>query len=471
MNPASGKGFEKIGSLVGKLEKTGETLTGNAFEKLFANEPKDPGDWTDDARWAVARQSPLQTRFLIYTILAAFALLLAWAALAPLDEVVHGIGKAIPTSGTQAIQAVDGGVIEAVLVKEAQVVEKDAVLARIDPTRFSSSLGERRAQVMALMAKAARLEALTRGIPFEPGSDVAKSVPHIVEHERRLFLASQEELSSRIRVTREQATQRRQEAFEAEARLTQVMRAYELAQEELKVTKPLLATGAVPQVEVMRLEKEVARARGDRDQARAQVAGAKAAIQEAEGQAREIELRYRNAWRNELSATLGELESLTEGNRALADRVSHSEIRSPIRGTVKRLLVNTPGAVVMPGGLVAEIVPEEDLLVVEAQISPKDRAFIRPGQAAVVKFTAYDYAVYGGLDGAVEHIGPDTITDEKGNTYYLARIRTHEAGFGNDQPILPGMVAQVDIVTGKKTVLAYLLKPLFRAKANALRER
>ena len=471
MDPSSGKGFEKIGNLVDRLEKAGDTLTGNAFRRFFKDEPKDPGDWTDDARWAVARQSPLKTRFLIYTILAAFALLLAWAALAPLDEVVHGIGKAIPTSGTQAIQAVDGGVIEAVLVKEAQVVEKDAVLARIDPTRFSSSLGERRAQVMALMAKAARLEALTRGIAFEPGSDVAKSVPHIVEHERRLFLASQEELSSRIRVAREQASQRRQEAFQAEARLTQVMRAHELAQEELKVTKPLLATGAVPQVEVMRLEKEVTRARGDRDQARAQVAGAKAAIQEAEGQAREIELRYRNAWRNELSATLGELESLTEGNRALADRVSHSEIRSPIRGTVKRLLVNTPGAVVMPGGLVAEIVPEEDLLVVEAQISPKDRAFIRPGQAAVVKFTAYDYAVYGGLDGAVEHIGPDTITDEKGNTYYLARIRTHEAGFGKDQPVLPGMVAQVDIVTGKKTVLAYLLKPLFRAKANALRER
>lgn len=470
MDPASREGFDRIGGLIGRLERAGNALTGLLFRRAFKEEPRDPGDWTDDARWAVAQQSPIRTRFLIYSILASFLLLFAWTALAPLDEVVHGIGKAIPTSGTQSIQSVDGGVVEAILVKEAQLVEKDTVLVRIDPTRFSSSLGERRAQVMALMAKAARLEALTRGTPFSPGEEVSQSVPHIVEHERGLYLTSREELASRIQVSREQASQRRQELAEAASRRTQVTRAYELAQEELQVTKPLLATGAVPQVEIMRLEKDVARARGDRDQAQAQVARARAAVDEAEGQVREVELRYRNAWKNELSATLGELESLTEGNRALADRVSRLEIRSPIRGTVKRLLVNTPGAVVMPGGLVVEIVPEEDMLVVEAQVSPKDRAFIRPGQAAVVKFTAYDYAVYGGLEGEVEHISPDTITDERGNTYYLARIRTEKAGFGKDQPILPGMVAQVDIVTGKKTILAYLLKPLFRAKANALRE-
>ncbi len=470
LDPTKREGFDRIGRVIGKLERFGRSLTGNALSRLLPGDGAQPRDWQSDADWATHQQTPLRTRFLIYSICATFALLLGWSAFASLDEVVRGIGKAIPTSGTQVIQSVDGGVVEAILVKEAQRVEKDTVLLRIDPTRFSSSLGERRAQVMALMAKAARLEALSRGGTYIPSEEVSQSVPHIVEHERRLYLTSLEELNSRIGISRELAAQRRQELAEANARLIQVGRAYERAQEELQVTKPLLATGAVPQVEIMRLEKEVARARGDRDQARAQVSRTRAAIDEAEGQVREVELRYRNAWRNELSATLRELESLAEGNRALADRVSHLEIRSPIRGTVKRFFVNTPGAVVMPGGMVAEIVPEEDMLVVETQLSPKDRAFIRPGQAAVVKFTAYEYAVYGGLEGVVEHIGPDTITDERGNTYYVARIRTHKPGFGENLPILPGMVAQVDILTGKKTVLAYLLKPLFRAKANALRE-
>ncbi|GAB1485431.1 hypothetical protein MASR2M79_04780 [Aminivibrio sp.] len=200
------------------------------------------------------------------------------------------------------------------------------------------------------------------------------------------------------------------------------------------MTRPLLASGAVPKVEVMRLEKEEARAAGERDQARSQIARIRAGIEEAEGQVREVELRYRNAWRNELSATLAEMESLTQGNKGLEDRLVQSEIRSPINGTVKRLFVNTPGGVILPGGVVAEIVPIEDALVVEAQLSPKDRAFIQLNAAAVVKFTAYEYAVYGGLDGVVEAYRPDTITDQRGNTYYQARIRRTRK---NSEPTFP----------------------------------
>ena len=221
---------------------------------------------------------------------------------------------------------------------------------------------------------------------------------------------------------------------------------------------------------MIRLEKESARAKADRDQARAQITRTRGAIQEAEGQIKETELRYLNSWRNELTATLRELESLEEGNKALIDRVSQAEIRAPISGTIKRLFVNSKGSVIMPGGAVAEIVSDRDALVVEARLAPNDRAFVRPGLPVVVKVTAYEYAVYGGLEGTVEHIGPDTITDEKGSTYYTVRIRTKETDFGPDRPILPGMVAQVDIMTGKRTILAYLLRPLFRAKEKAFRE-
>ena len=470
LNPMGKKGFDKTGRLISATESLGNKITGGIFNKLFPKSEAHSNDWNLDAKWAVEQQKPIKTKVIIYTIFSTFTLLLLWAAFAPVDEVVNGIGKVIPSLGTQIIQAVDGGMVEEIMVRESDIVSKDTVILKIDPTRFSSFLGERKAQVMALMAKAARLEALTRDVPYAPSAEVSASVPNIVQHERRLYETSLEEIRSSISVARDRAAQRRQELIESTSRVSQLSTAKDLAQDELKATKSLLESGAVSPLEVTRLEKEVARARGEKDQAMAQVSRARSAIQEAEGQVREIGLRYRNSWRNELSATLAELESLTEGNKALVDRVSHSEVRSPINGTIKRLFVNTIGAVVMPGGAVAEIVSDEDELVVEAKLSPSDRAFVKPGQNVVVKFTAYEYAVYGGLDGVVEYVGPDTITDERGNTFYTVRIKTSKTNFGENRPILPGMVAQVDIITGKKTVLSYLLKPLFRAKEKALRE-
>lgn len=470
LDPMGKKGFDKTGSLINATENVGNKITGGIFNKLFPKNEAHSNNWSLDAKWAVEQQKPIKTRVIIYSIFLTLILLFLWAAFSPLDEVVNGVGKVIPTSGTQVVQSVDGGMVEEIMVHESDTVTKDTVILKIDPTRFSSFLGERKAQVMALMAKAARLEALTRDVPYEPSAEVAASVPDIVEHERRLYLTSLDEIRSGVSVARDRAAQRRQELIESTSRLAQLSTAKDLAQDELNATKSLLESGAVSPLEVTRLEKEVARSNGERDQARAQVSRARSAIQEAEGQIREIGLRFRNAWRNELSATLSELGSLTEGNKALVDRVSHSEVRSPINGTIKRLFVNTVGAVVMPGGAVAEIVSDEDELVVEAKLSPTDRAFVKPGQNVVVKFTAYEYAIYGGLDGTVEYIGPDTITDEKGNTFYTVRIKTNKTSFGENRPILPGMVAQVDIITGKKTVLSYLLKPLFRAKDKALRE-
>ena len=173
----------------------------------------------------------------------------------------------------------------------------------------------------------------------------------------------------------------------------------------------------------------------------------------------------------ELSETLARLSALSEGGRALEDKVAKAEIKSPVRGTVKRLLINTVGGVVQPGREVVEIVPLDDALIIEAQITPKDIAFLRPGLEAMIKFTAYDFTIYGGLKADLESIGADSVVDEKGNAFFIVRLRTRESSLGEGLPIIPGMVAQVDILTGKKTVLAYLLKPVLRAKANALSER
>jgi membrane fusion protein, adhesin transport system len=224
-------------------------------------------------------------------------------------------------------------------------------------------------------------------------------------------------------------------------------------------------------VDLLRLEREVSRSRGDSEQAGAQISRVQAAIGEAQRKIQETELSFRNEARKELSEVTGRLNALNEGAVALADKVDKSQVKSPVRGRVQRLLANTVGGVVQPGKDIVEIVPLDDTLVLEAKVQPKDIAFIRPGQKATVKFTAYDFSIYGGLDAKVENISPDTVVDEKGNAYYLVRVRTTQANFSEKLPIIPGMTAEVDVLTGNKTVLSYLLKPVLKAKAYALSER
>jgi adhesin transport system membrane fusion protein len=279
-------------------------------------------------------------------------------------------------------------------------------------------------------------------------------------------------MEAAISIARQQLIQRQQELGEAQARRAQAGQGYDLTSKELTVTKPLINSGAVSEVELLRLERDVSRYRGERDMASSQISRIQAAINEAQRKIEEVSLTFRNDAGRELSETVSKLNGLAEGSVALTDRVKQSSIRSPVKGTVKRLLVNTVGGVVQPGKDMIEIVPLEDALLLEAKVMPRDIAFLRPGQQAVVKFTAYDFSIYGGLDGTLEHIGADTVMDDKGNAFYIVRVRTNKAGFGDaNLPIIPGMVAEVDILTGKKSVLSYLMKPVLRAKSVALSER
>lgn len=470
-DPVGKKGFENIGKVVKGGRRAGGPLLDRLFGRWLGENRRNERDWASDADWARIQQQPVRARALLYGVALTLVVLLLWAAFAEIDEITHGGGRVIPSTQLQIIQSFDGGVVEEILVREGQVVEAGDVLMRVDPTRFVSSLRENRARYLSLQAKAARLEALTQGLPFEPPADVAEEAPAIVEHERKLYETTLEEMEAHVSSARDQLEQRTQELNEVRARLTQATRSYELGSRELELTRPLLETGAISEVEIMRLERDVARALGDRDQATAQMSRLNSAITEATRKIEETRLGITNRLRNELSATMSDLATLTEGSVGLEDRVRHAEIKAPVRGTVQRLIVTTRGGVVQPGREVLELVPLDDQLMVEARISPKDIGFLRPGQPAVVKFTAYDFAVYGGLEAEVEHISADTITDERNNTFYLVRVRTRAPGFGDDMPVLPGMTAQVDILTGKKTVLEYILRPVLRAKAKALTER
>ncbi|MEZ5625910.1 MAG: HlyD family type I secretion periplasmic adaptor subunit [Rhodocyclaceae bacterium] len=463
--------FKRIGKASSAVGRRTRPLFDRLFGGFLQGQDGDQLDWGGDADRAVLAQEPLRARALLRSALVVFVLLLAWAGFAEIDEVTRGEGRVIPSSQLQVLQSFDGGVVEEILVKEGDVVDVGQTLVRIDPTRFVSSLRENRVQYFALVAKAARLEALSSGTPFVPPADVAKAAPELIEQERALYESSQAKLDGELAIARQQMAQRSQELVELQARLAQATQTFKLVSQELSVTKPLLASGAVSEVELLRLERDVARLRGERDQASAQIARIQSAIAEANRNIQDVELAFRNAARNELSDTRAKLNGLSEGSLALADRVKHAEVKSPMRGTVKRLLVNTVGGVVQPGKEVAEVVPLDEALLLEAKINPKDIAFLRPGQSAEVKFTAYDFAIYGGLKATVEQIGADTVMDDRGNAFYIVRVRTTESSLGENLPIIPGMVAQVDVMTGKKTILSYLLKPVLRAKANALTER
>lgn len=428
-------------------------------------------DFVADADYYMIHQEPLRARLLVRALGVVLVLFLVMAAIIKVDEITRGEGKVIPSRQLQILQSLDGGIVSSIEVREGQVVEPDQLLLQIDSTRFESSAREGQAQYWALLAKAARLRALAEGQTFVPPPDAIKVEPEIVEEERRLFEAKSQELDAQLSIARQQLAQRKQELVEVRAKREQAAQAYELSARELSVTKPLITSGAVSEVELLRLERDVTRFRGERDMAAAQISRVEAAIAEANRKIQEVELNFRSEARKEMADVLGKLNALSETNVGLADKVKHSSIRAPVKGTVKRLFVNTVGGVVQPGRDIVEIVPLEDALLLEAKVQPKDIAFLRPGQRAVVKFTAYDFAIYGGLDATLEQIGADSVTDDKGNTYYVVRVRTDKSSLGENLPIIPGMVAEVDIVTGRKSILAYLLKPVLRAKQAALTER
>jgi membrane fusion protein, adhesin transport system len=428
-------------------------------------------DFVQDADRYMIQQEPLRARILTRALVLVLCLFVAWMAVVQIDEVTRGEGKVIPSRQLQVLQSLDGGIVSEILVVEGQQVEAGDLLLQVDSTRFESSVRENRSQYLSLAARAARLQAIGEGKAFNPDPEVVLEDPKTVGEERQLYETATRELNAQISIAQQQMAQRQQELAEARARHIQASQAYSLAAQEYSVTKPLIASGAVSEVDLLRLERDVGRFRGEREVAATQILRAQSAISEAARKIQEVELNTRNIARKEFSETMAKVNSLVQSSSGLTDRVKQSAIRSPVKGTVKRVLVSTVGGVVQPGRDIVEIVPSEDMLLLEARVLPKDIAFLRPGQDAVVKFTAYNFTTYGGMDATLEHIGADSVTDERGNTFYTVRVRTTKSVLSGNLPIIPGMMAEVDIITGQKTILSYLMKPVLRAKQAALTEK
>jgi adhesin transport system membrane fusion protein len=372
-----------------------------------------------------------------HLILAAVTVLLVvalvWAALAKVDEVTQADGQIIPSSQVQVVQNLEGGIVQELLVKEGDVVDKDQILLRIDDTRFASSYEEGRLKYLALLAQVARLTAETQSSPLELPPEIAKEAPALAEDARRLYQTRQQELGSNVQILEEQRKQREQEVFELQSRAGQLSRSYELLREELDRTAPLVDEGVISHVELLRLKRQVNETRGDLEGVRLRLPAARSALDEARGKIEEARIKFRTDAQGQLNEAKAELAGMAANNTAALDRVTRTAVRSPMRGTVKRLKVTTVGGVVQPGMDLVEVVPLEDTLLVEARIKPQDIAFVHPGQRAMVKLTAYDSTLYGALEATLEHISADSITqkDDSGSerSFFLIRVRTLDHGY------------------------------------------
>lgn len=427
-----------------------------------------------EVRKALIEDAPRVLRLTLWGIIAFVVFCLLWANFAEVDEVTRGDGKAIPSSRVQKIQNLEGGIVSELFVHEGQVVEAGTPLLRLDDTRFASNVGETEADRLSLAMRVERLSAEVEGRELAIPEGIAAKAPGLAQSERALFLSRQQQLQDEIAGLQEQLTQRRQEVREYASKQGQFRNSLELLRQEIRMSEPLVAEGAVSPVEVLRLKRAEVEARGQLEATGLAIPRAEAAIKEVERKIDETRGRFRSEALTQLNEVRTDLSKIESTGKALEDRVNRTLVTSPVRGIVKQLLVNTIGGVIQPGSDMVEIVPIDDTILVEARIRPQDIAFLHPGQEAVVKFTAYDYTIYGGLKAKLEQIGADTVTDEEGNSFYLIKLRTEKSHLGTEEHpllIIPGMVTSVDIITGKKSVLSYLLKPIIRARAEALRER
>ncbi|HGF4933194.1 TPA: HlyD family type I secretion periplasmic adaptor subunit [Vibrio parahaemolyticus] len=449
-------------------------------------------DFVDDKTAALLLNTPNSARLMLWVMVLFFVAAIGWASWAQIDQVTVGQGKVIPSSQIQVVQNLEGGLVKEILVKEGQLVKKGQQLLLIDDTRFRSDYREREQQVANLTASVLQLSASINSVAVNRDfniQDWEKSVvldygkltfPPVLEETQSQLTQRQkaeyredlDNLRNQLSVIDQQVEQKQQDLVEIEARVRNLRQSYQYAKKELDITQPLADEGVVPRIELLKLQRQVNDTRREMTSSELKIPVIKSAIKESMLNRIDVALKFRSEQQEKLNNAQDQLSALVESAVGLEDRVNRTVVVSPVTGKIKTLNVNTVGGVIQPGMDIVEIVPTEDTLLVEAKIAPKDIAFLRPNLNAIVKFTAYDFTKYGGLVGELEHISADTTQDEEGNSFYIVRVRTEKTSFGQDAdlPIIPGMTASVDIITGKRTVLEYLLKPILSAKTNALKE-
>ena len=435
---------------------------------------QDDIDYMTDVDAAMLRRGHRFAYMLSAVIAVLFLVFLVWANFAVLDEVTKGRGTVVPTRQVQEIQNLEGGIIKEILVTEGQLVKEGQIVARIDNEVAKSQYREAFAKSLESQAAIACIDALLDGTEVQMPAEVLEKAPELAADRQSSYEATNDQHQSELRVLENQKEQKEQEVREMLGRMHQLEQRLNIALEELRIAKPLADKEIMAKTDYLALKDRVVTLRGDLNALNLGLPRVRKAVEEYESHIEQRKAEYRSKLLDERNALKSQLATYEQTLSAGEDRVIRTEVRSPVNGTVKRILINTIGGVVRPGQSIMEIVPQDEFLLIEARIRPSDIAFIRPDQKAVIKLTAYDFGIYGGLEGSVTSISADTIADERGETFYLIKLRTEGNSLhyrGQELPIITGMTAEVDILTGKKTVLAYLLKPILKAKQNALKER
>ncbi|MEZ5877822.1 MAG: HlyD family type I secretion periplasmic adaptor subunit [Tepidamorphaceae bacterium] len=431
--------------------------------------------YANDVRAAMKARRGDSAWLQLVVIGGLIAAAVAWAHIAVVEEVTTGQGRVIPSSQVQVVQTLEGGIVRAINVSEGDIVEAGQVLIEVDDTSLASRLGELRSRKNAIEAEIIRLTAEAHGeedLAFPP--ELVEAAPREVAAQQEAFRARRTKLRGEREILKQQLLQREQELTELQATQAKLKATLAPLERELELTRKLATRGVVPEVDLLRLERQYAEASGELAVLEAALPRAEAAITESRTRLDSVESVFRADARERLAKSISDRSVLEESEIAAADLVRRTQLAAPVRGIVNKINVSSIGAVVQPAVDIVEIVPLDDALLIEARIRPQDVAFIHPGQDASIKLTAYDYSVYGDLAGKVERIGADTQTDDRGNPFYRVILRTDEGGItrnGHKLDIIPGMVASVDIQTGSKTVWDYVMKPVLKIRNEALRER
>ena len=443
--------------------------------KKLSIKDEDDLEYMNSVSSAMLMHTTISTRILLWIGAAVIVWLIYWAYNAEIDALTRGQGKIIPSHQIQVIQNLEGGIITEILVSEGEHVKKGDILVKIDDTGFLSNFAENKLRYNELQAKTIRLLAESTGKLFKVTKEIRKRSPDLIRYEESLYKTNKEQLQNNILIYNRRLWQKRSELTEAQAELIQLTRNYNLISKEVELNRPLVKKGIISEVEFLQLQRQQSTIKGDVKAIELSIPRLISILEEQKDNIKEVKLKFRNAAKEAFNEAKAEMSRLESSNIAREDKVKRTLVRSPVDGTIKQLLINTIGGVLRPGMDIIEIVPTQDKLLVEAKIRPADIAFLYPGQKAIVKFSAYDFAIYGSLTGVLTHISADTIIDDVDKqSYYLVRIKTDKNYLGNENKklfVIVGMTADVDIVTGKKTVLDYILKPILRARENTLSER
>jgi membrane fusion protein, adhesin transport system len=412
---------------------------------------------------------------LLYAIAALFVFFVAWANIAELEEVARGDGKVIPSSEVQVIQNLEGGIIDELTVKEGETVKPGQVVLRMRNIQARADFETTNQKYMGIYAAIIRLQAQASGkdtLEFPP--EVVKAAPESVSAERDAFTANRTQTQNQLLVLEQQRTQKEQEVNELSRRISDLSSVMQLAQDERNMVAPMVERGAANKMELLQIDRQIATQRTELNGLKLALPRSQSAVKEVRSRITELTSGVKAEAQKDLAEKTIELNTIKQSLAAFQDKSERTEIKSPVLGTVKDVKIKTVGGVVRPGEPIMEIVPLEDQLIVEARIKPSDIAFIHPGQKAIVRLSACDFSVYGALDGNVIDISADSITNDKGESFYRVNVRTKETHLQRGSKscdIIPGMQATVDVVTGSKSVMKYLLKPFVKASQTALRER